>query len=126
MDRPASRQISVHLLDLPRMLEEVITRVLADAGLQSSVGPPPPQGRSSGVTVLVMSPADPAACIDQLLRRPDVSLLLIEARASEFELLELWPIRRRRAVVDAVSIADAVNAATSLTERSLPYRVIAG
>jgi hypothetical protein len=115
-----STAISVHLVDLPRMLEDALREVLAGDGFALAVGPPT-SGDSSGATVIVMrSGPDPAAWMHQLLRRPHASLLLIEPRDCDAELVELWPSRRSQGVMDGASIAAALRSATSWDDRVSP------
>jgi len=102
------------------MLQDAILSGVSGDGFDLSVGLPSPQP-SPGVTVLVMqSGADRSLWMAQLLRRPDVSLLLIDPRACEAELVELWPLRRAQGVVDGGAIATAVRSATSWELRSPP------
>jgi len=118
MDRSAQPGISIHLVGLPRMLQDAVGRLLTSHGLTSSVGPPP-AAAASAVTVLVMqSGLDPAHWMEQLRRRPDASILLVEPRECRVELVELWPARRPQGVLDANSIGAALRSATSWARRS--------
>jgi hypothetical protein len=99
------------------MLHDAILDALAGDAFELATGPPPP-GPAAGVTVLVMAArADPGVWIEQLTRRPDASILVIEPRDCEAALVELRPERRPLGLLDAPRIADAVRSASAWEAR---------
>ncbi|MEA2301822.1 MAG: hypothetical protein QOE44_2357 [Solirubrobacteraceae bacterium] len=107
----------MHLVDLPQMLHDAVRDALAGAAFELAMGPPPP-GPAPGVTVLVMpARVEPGLWIEQLTRRPDASILLIEPRDCEAALVELRPERRYLGILDAPRIADAIRSASAWEAR---------
>jgi hypothetical protein len=118
MPRDADPAIPVHLLDLPRMLDDTVRVALAGDEFELTDGPPQ-QHPAAGPTVVVMQArAGRRPWLEQLERRPYVSVLLIDARGLGAELIELQPLRRSLGTLDAAALAAAVRSAVGWQDRA--------
>jgi hypothetical protein len=109
----------VYLVALPSMLEDAVRGALAEAHVEVVGGPPPP-GRLTDATVVVIRASVPRTVwMEELMNRPDVSIVLIEPSVCAAELIELCPTGRVLGRVDGAGIADAVRSATRWEDRPL-------
>lgn len=124
--RPRATAIRVHLVDLPPMLDGAIRTALADRSFDVVAGSPELAPSPQPTVVVMQASTLPRAWEGQLLVRPDASIILIEPRACDAELIELRLLRRRLGTVDAAAIASAVRAAAQREDRVAPTDVVPG
>jgi hypothetical protein len=117
MGLSAKSTVAVHLVDLPQMLDDALRQALADTVFDIASGPPR-RHRSAAATVVVMEAGPVRDCwMDQLERRPDLSILLIDPRACDAELIELRPQHQSLGTVDMATIVAAIRSAAGWEDR---------
>jgi hypothetical protein len=109
----------LYLVDVPRMLEDIIRQAVEPA-VEVVCGPPDmadPTERTKVITVV--GNAEEARCLELLRACPEATILAVEKRSGAASLLELWPQRRPLGELTPQLITRAVGTATPWGERAM-------
>jgi hypothetical protein len=113
---PAPR---VHLVELPKLVEDAVR--LALEGTPSEVVSGAPESVNAGRATIVVTSEQTAErgswCADLLRRWPEIAILTIRPADSHGTLFELWPRRRELGRLSGERIAAAAAAVTPWAQR---------